>query len=100
MCVILFFVKSIIIGGHQIRIKWADLDNMYGCYDEEKRTIYLDNEIKNDPDETRATLRHEMQEASLFISGVAWMEKYDQEAVIRAMDNIFWPAWERIGKMI
>lgn len=93
-------MKSILIGGHKVHIKWADLDNMYGCYDDDKRTIYLDNSIKDDVKETRETFRHEMQEASLFISGVAWMEKYDQEAVIRAMDNLFWPAWERVEDKI
>lgn len=48
--------------------------------------------------EAWATLRHEMQHAALRISGVAWSEGFEEEAVVRCMDTIFWPAWDRLQK--
>ena len=39
-----------------------------------------------------------MMEASLLISGVGWLENYDQEAVVRCMEEIFFPAWESFLK--
>ena len=46
------------------------------------------------------TLRHEMMEASLYLSGLAWVERYEQEAVIRCMEEIFFPAWEVVVKRL
>ena len=46
------------------------------------------------------TLRHEVMEASLYLSGLAWAERYEQEAVIRCMEEIFFPAWGVIFKRI
>ena len=40
------------------------------------------------------TLRHEMMEASLLISGVGFSDNYEQEAIIRCMEEIFFPSWE------
>jgi hypothetical protein len=45
-------------------------------------------------------LRHEMVEASLLLSGVGWCDRYEQEAVVRCMDEVFFPAWERTRKKL
>jgi hypothetical protein len=34
------------------------------------------------------------------LSGVGWCENYEQEAVVRCMDEVFFPAWERTQKRI
>lgn len=44
------------------------------------------------------TLRHELMEASLCISGVGFCETFEQEAVVRCMDEVFFPAWDRLNK--
>jgi len=41
-----------------------------------------------------------MMEASLLLSGVGFSENYEQEAVVRCMDEIFFPAWALIFKRI
>jgi hypothetical protein len=44
----------------------------------------------------RETMRHEVLHASLSMSGVAFAEKFDEESLVRAMENIFFPCWERL----
>ena len=46
------------------------------------------------------TIRHEMMEASLLLSGVGFLETYEQEAVVRCMEEIFFPAWAQFLKRI
>jgi hypothetical protein len=41
-----------------------------------------------------------MMEASLLLSGVGFLESYEQEAVVRCMEEIFFPAWAQFLKRI
>jgi hypothetical protein len=87
--------RSVKIAGQSVKIKKGKLENAYGQYEHDNRTIWISNEIKEER-EIIITLRHEILEASLLISGVGWMEKYEQEAVVRCVDEIFWVAWESL----
>lgn len=88
--------RKINIAGQPIKIVRVKLDNTYAQYEHEKRTIFVDKSIFDD--RTFITsLRHEVLEASLLISGVGWSEKYDQEPIVRCVDEIFWPAWESLN---
>lgn len=77
-------------------VRVRKLDGLYGQYLPDQREILIDREVSKDPRKFKETLRHEMVEAALCISGVYWSEIYEQEPVVRALDEIFWPAWERI----
>lgn len=92
------FPQSVMIAGHRIAIKKQQLDDCYGQYRHDERLILLNKEIKGR--ELEITLRHEMVEASLLLSGVGWCDRYEQEAVVRCMDEVFFPAWERIQKRL
>ena len=87
--------KSVKIGGQSVKIKKGKLEDAYGQYEHDNRVIWISNTIK-DERVIIETLRHEMLEASLLISGVGWMEKYDQEAVIRCIDEIFFVSWRSL----
>jgi hypothetical protein len=87
---------SVKIAGQRIKIKVGKLEEAYGQYEHENRIIWISNTLK-DERAILTTLRHEMLEASLLISGVGWLEKYDQEAIVRCVDEIFWPAWESLN---
>jgi len=39
-------------------------------------------------------------EAALLLSGVGFSERYEQEAVVRCMEEIFFPAWDVIVKRV
>ena len=89
--------KTISIAGHRIKLEVVPLsgeDPPYGLYFHDKKLIQINANIR---DKTLLnTIRHEMMEASLFISGLAWAERYEQEAIVRCMEEIFFPAWETI----
>ena len=46
------------------------------------------------------TIRHEMMEASLLLTGIGFAEKYYQEPIVRCMEEIFFPAWKSFLKTI
>lgn len=92
--------KSIMVGGARVKIQFKELDDAYGQFIYDKMRIELDIDLLNNPVTLRETLRHEMVEATLLISGVGWSEKYESEAVVRALDNIFWPAWDRVLRVL
>lgn len=82
------------IAGQVVRVRKGKLD-AYGQYEHDDRTIWISDAIREKKVEWE-TLRHEMIEASLLISGVGWLERYQQEAVVRCIEEIFFPAWEAI----
>lgn len=93
--------KSISIAGRRIELEavpFGDDDPPYGLYFHDKKLIQVNKKIKGKV--LLETIRHEMMEASLLLSGVGWLESYEQEAVVRCMEEIFFPAWEAFLKKI
>jgi hypothetical protein len=89
--------KTILVGGRTVKIKVVELEDCYGQFLFDKMMIQIDVKTMQDTETLRETLRHEIVEASLLISGVGWSETYQQESVVRALDNIFFPAWARVS---
>jgi hypothetical protein len=92
--------KTIRVAGQTVKIKLRDLsdESCYGFYSHSRKMIFVHNDL--DEYNTLTTLRHELMEASLCISGVGFCEKFEQEAVVRCMDEVFFPAYERLLKRI
>lgn len=99
-CTMGLMLKSVSIAGHRIPVKVKDLEDCYGQYVPDSKTIEIDRKTLKDKKLLRETMRHEMVEASLFLSGIAYSETYDQEPIVRALDELFWPAWERVSKRL
>lgn len=96
------FPKTITIAGRRIKLvlgafKGAD-SGTFGEYFHDDKLIQINTGLNDKV--ALETLRHEVMEASLFISGLAWAERFEQEAVVRCMEEIFFPAWEVILKRI
>ena len=96
------FPKTITIAGRRIKLvvepfKGTDSDT-FGEYFHDDKLIQINTGLSDKV--ALDTLRHEMMEASLFISGLAWTENYEQEAIVRCMEELFFPAWEVILKRI
>ena len=96
------FPKTVNIAGRRIRLvvepfKGIDSDT-FGEYFHDEKLIQINTGLSDSVMLT--TLRHEMMEASLYLSGLAWAERYEQEAVIRCMEEIFFPAWGVMFKRI
>jgi len=87
--------RHVKIAGQTIKVRIGKLENTYGQYEHEVKTIWISDNVKNEKDKIE-TLRHEMMEASLLLSGVAWCEKMETEAVVRCMEEIFFPSWNKL----
>ena len=93
--------KTLSIAGQRIKLVVVPFNGDspdFGLYLHDKKTIEINKDLKGKT--LLNTIRHEMMEASLLISGVGWLENYDQEAVVRCMEEIFFPAWELFLKRI
>ena len=96
------FPKTVNIAGRRIRLvvepfKGIDSDT-FGEYFHDDKLIQINTGLSDK--DALETLRHEMMVASLLLSGVGYSERYEQEAVVRCMEEIFFPAWETIKKRI
>tara|TARA_Y100000817_G_scaffold270596_1_gene228799 strand:+ start:568 stop:870 length:303 start_codon:yes stop_codon:yes gene_type:complete len=96
------FPKTVSIAGRRIRLvvkpfKGTDSDT-FGEYFHDEKKIQINTGLSDEV--ALDTLRHEMMEASLFLSGLAWSERYEQEPIVRCMEEIFFPAWDAILKRI
>jgi len=92
-------IRSVTVAGHRVKVVYRDLEGEnFGYYIHDDRTIVLDKNLSEK--DYLPTLRHELLESSLFLSGVAFCERYEQEAVVRCVDEVFWPAYERLLKRI
>lgn len=87
--------KHVMIGGNKFRIVIGTLDNGdYGRMYFDERKIVISTACLSKSSILRETLRHEVLHAALHISGVSFLERYEEETLVRAMDHIFFPAWQ------
>lgn len=91
--------KTVTIGGQSVKLKVAEMDD-WGSYEHDARTITLSSDCLRKRSDLISTLRHEMVHAALHISGVSFLERYDEEAIVRCFDQIFQPAWDRVTRQL
>jgi hypothetical protein len=85
--------KSIRMAGHTIEVAVDDTIPDFGHYDPDILRIAI---RPGPPHVMQQTLRHEMLHAALSLSGIAYIEKLPEEAIVRAMDTIFWPSYDAL----
>ena len=92
--------KQVTVGGKKISVVLEDLTNTdcVGYYLHDQLKIGICSTLSDC--EKIKTLKHETMEACLFISGVAWCETMETEAVVRAFEELFFEAWEAIEKKL
>jgi len=88
--------KSVIVGGQRIRIDVSTSIEDWGQYDHDRKVITLSHRALEKASTLRTTLRHELMHAAMSISGVSYCTGFQEEAVIRCMDDIFFPAWTKL----
>jgi len=89
------------IGGIRFQIVCQPIDEGdYGRMIFDQRKIVINTICLAKASLIRETLRHEILHAALHVSGVSFLERYDEEALVRAIDHIFHPAWESIRAKI
>ncbi len=85
------------IGGIRFAIVVEKLDDGdYGRMLFDERKILISPTVTAKAKTLHETLRHEVFHASMYVSGMAYLEKYEDEAITRAADHIFFPAWSKL----
>jgi len=88
-------IKHVTVGGIRLRVEIVRSDD-WGGYHHDRRLIEIADFAATTLKDYRETLRHEMMHAALQIGGVGFSERYDEESVVRCLETIFFPAWERV----
>ena len=92
---------SLAIAGQKIMIRVRDFDGeLYGQFHFDKKIIDVDVKVAANKKLFIETMRHEVFEACLLLSGVGWGDVYQAEQVVRCMDELCYPALERLYKVI
>ena len=91
--------KKISIGGITFKVQFIKFDvDDYGRMDFDQRLILLNDSIKNNLPMVAETIRHEMVHAALAVGGVSFSVDYDEEVIVRCLDSLFFPAWDKLTK--
>jgi hypothetical protein len=88
------------IGGKIITIRIDPELESWGEYHADKGEIVLASRTLERQSTLRETLRHEILYASLDIAGLSHLTVYQEEAIVRCIDNIFHPVWEKVRKLL
>jgi hypothetical protein len=94
--------KSVKVGGRVVRIsivEEVDEVSSWGSFSLDRKEVRISEDAVR-KGEFASTLRHELTHAALQISGVSFSDSMEEEAIVRCMDEIFFPAWDRIRKRI
>jgi hypothetical protein len=93
--------SSVYIGGIRFAIAVEKLDGGdYGRMLFDERKILISTACLVKAQTLRETLRHEILHAALHVSGVSFLERYEEEAVVRAIEHIYFPAWNSIRQKL
>jgi hypothetical protein len=85
----------VMIGGCEFNIEVAHIQSgEYGLMHFDDRKIVISTICLQKRSVLRATLRHEILHAALHMSGVSFSDNYEEEVIVRAVENIFFPAWD------
>ena len=87
-------MTHIYIGGLKFEIIRENIHE-YGLMRFDERQIVISSNV-TDPCVCMTTLRHEMIHAALEIAGISHMRRYDEEPIVRAIENLFFPAWDNL----
>ena len=92
--------KEIQIGGRTITVRIDPKIESWGEYHADNAEIVLASRTLEKQSRLRETLRHEMMHAALDITGLSYLERFEEESVVRCIDNIFHPAWDKVRKQL
>ena len=92
--------SSIRVGGRKVVITISENLENFGEYNHDKHEIKLSSRVLSKSSLLRETLRHEIMHAAMSISGISYIEKFEEEAVVRCFDEIFFPTWTRVSEQL
>jgi hypothetical protein len=86
--------RFVMVAGVKVAIKTAIMDD-YGQYHSDIRTIAIGQLAFRDTKTLLNTVKHELRHAALDITGLTHLVRYEEEAIVRCLESIFDPAWDK-----
>ncbi len=76
----------------------CEIDNLddFGQYHADDRKILLGHKATLSRAVLIETIRHEMVHAALDIGGVSYNKVMEEESIVRCLDTLFHPSWEKV----
>lgn len=87
--------KTVLVAGKRIKVKVLDLED-FGSYHHDLGEIRINKDLLKDQIELWSTFRHELTHCALAMGGLSHSEHYEEESIIRCLDNLFWPVWNTL----
>ena len=88
--------KSVVLGGQRIKVRVVRNMEDWGDYDHDDQIIRINARCVDLPGALRSTLRHELVHAALNIGGVGFSKGFEEESVVRCLEQLFFPAWDKL----
>ena len=83
-------VRSLRVLGKRIRVRYSDIDE-WGLCDNDQLTIFISLKCIDDPNQHWLTIIHEVTHMILRLTGLAFMERNEEEAYVRCIENLIIP---------
>ena len=88
--------KSIMLAGHRIKIVIDQDMEDWGEYSHDKKIIIISYKCLQSRNLFMETLRHEMVHAAFNIAGIGHIQNYEEECIVRCLENLFFPAYDKV----
>ena len=83
-------VRSLRVLGRRIRVHYIEMEE-WGLCDNDQFTISLSLKCIDDPNQHWLTIIHEVTHMILRMTGLAFMERNEEEAYVRCIENLIIP---------
>jgi hypothetical protein len=87
---------SVVVGGQRVKIRVVKGMEDWGEYCHDDNVIRISAKCVDIPGALRSTLRHELTHAALNIGGVGFSERYEEESIVRCLEQVFFPTWDKL----
>jgi len=67
----------------------------FGEYCHDGKKIVIGEKAMASEQTALDTIRHEMVHAAMHLGGVSYNESHEEEAIVRCLECLFFPAWDR-----
>jgi len=85
-------LQNITVLGHKIKIEYKTWsDGQFGSCDPDNKLIKLSHACLDDDELHWATLTHEVMHMIMWLTGISFMERNDEEVYVRCFENLVLP---------
>ena len=84
-------LSEISILGSTVKVEYCDLMDDWGCCDIDQKKITIASRCLKDKKQHSLTIIHEVTHMIFEMTGLAYMERNDEEAYVRCVENLLIP---------